>query len=313
MSAPPAWVVLLLVSLLSPPALAQPHPPAATPPVRMIELSTTGATLEIRVAPGRPTTVIFNAKLDPDAVAPATRVPGFQRVAVAEDTLTVLPASGLKIGERLKVPVRFADGVPPAEVLLVFVVDSENAETLVEVNRRPRETADCQQTLDAERARTKAQQAELTALRVELAALRAEAGTLTELIRTGGLASGGVRAIELSTKAWTMERGFGFQTARLYVARGLMALEVELTLEPEGAPWVPESAKLTQNGSPVIARSVRLTEEPVLQPGGRARLVVEWEAPEAHPEKPTPAYSLEVTGQGRLRTLKVPCLGRAKC
>ncbi|MBN1206172.1 MAG: DUF2381 family protein [Myxococcaceae bacterium] len=314
MSLPPAWIVWLLIPLAGLPAVAQPRVDATAPPVRQLEVSPSLNELEVWVAPGRPITLLFDAKLDPVAVAREGRALGFQRVAVAEDTLTLLPGAGLKEGARLRLEVRFADGQPPEGVLLVFIVDPTRAESLVEVYRGPRSGGTCQEALEAERARSAAKDAELARKDAEIAALRAEGGSLTALVAAGRLTEGGVRAIPLPMRGWKLPRDLRCSAARLYMARGRMALEMELKMVANSTqPWAPGEVTLTRNATPVPVLSARLVEGALLNKNDTARLVVEWEAPEALPDKPPSLYILEVMEQGGKRNMIALCVGRGKC
>ncbi|WP_224369329.1 DUF2381 family protein [Hyalangium versicolor] len=296
MSLSPVVVVPFTFLLLAQPVLAQPRSEADRSPLRRLELPAPSGGDEVRAAPGWPTTLLFNAALDQDAVERAARELGFARVAVAEDTLTVVPGAEVKAGTRLRLPVRFAQG-QPEEVAVVFVVDPQNAEASVEVVRRPRTVAALEEALSAERARCKALEAALAAKDVELAVAHAQAGSLVALVVAGTLGREGIRSVEQEVKApgWAMPKGINVEKAQLYMATGRMALDVELTLEGGAPAWAPQSATLVMSTGPVIpARVKRLLGAAVLAPGEKARLVVEFAVPTGDPSL---TYTLEVTAQ----------------
>jgi uncharacterized protein (TIGR02268 family) len=309
---PPAQVVLLLLVLSALPAAAQLGPAgvaAELPPPSGQRLS---EDMEVPVAPGRPLVLFFDAALDQTHVRRVSRELGLQRVAVGEDTLAFQLAPGLQEGTRLRLPVRFADGQAPESVNVVLVVDSPRAQGQVAVPRRPREAPGCAEALAAVRAQVAAQGAELSALREEL---RDRAGSLTELVATGVLTGAGVRVVALPVGQWGSVRGLRVTAARLYVARGRMAVEVEVQVERRRRkrPWSPGAVKLTLDDTPVALRSVRLLGGPLLEYKSMARLLVEWEASNADPERPPAPYALEVPDPDSGGTLRAPCLGSQRC
>ena len=310
MRLPPAQVVSLLSVLLALPVAAQPV--SASAPTEVPRSERAAGDVPVAVAPGRPLVLFFDAALDQPSVQRASRELGLQHVAVGEDTLTFQPAPGLPEGTRLRIGVRFADGQAPASVSVVLVVDSSRAQSHVTVHRRPWEAQGCGEALAASRALAETQGAELSALKEEL---RDKAGSLTELVATGVLTGAGVRAVSLPGDQWGGVPGLRVTAARLYVARGRMAVELEVQVERRRRkrPWSPGPVKLTLDGTPVAVRIVRLLGEPLLKRRSEARLLVEWEAPDADPERPPPPYALEVPDPDGRGTLRAPCLGSQPC
>jgi uncharacterized protein (TIGR02268 family) len=299
-SPPPAQVVCLLWLLSVSPAAAQPGTAAADPP----SLQLAQASLEVPVAPGRPITFLFDAALDPAAVRSTLLGLGLQHVAMGEDTLTFQVPAELQQGTRLPLALRYADGLLPERVSLVLVVDAAHAQASVAVPRRSRGAQSCEQALAAK-------DAELATLRQQL---RDRAGSLTELIATGVLTDVGLRIVPVSAKQWKTSHDLVVTSARLYVAPGRMAVEVTLTMGRAAArPWIPTPITVTENGTPVTVRAMRLLKGPLLRKKDTALLVVEWEAPAAHPERPLPSYTLGVEGQDGSGHLQASCLGSAQC
>jgi uncharacterized protein (TIGR02268 family) len=266
---PPFWVVSLLIVLLGLPGLAQPGPAPVLPPVGGGEACAPAAVAEVRVAPEQPTTLLFDAALDQGAVEHAARELGFARVAVAKDTLTVVPAPGWRAGERRRLTVPFADGQPPGGLPLVFVLAPTQAEAHVKVSRPPRTLAALEQALAAQQVRCDAKDA-------ELATLREKASSLALLVASGTLGREGLRVVPLETAQWTMPAELERGAASLYVATGQVAFEVELTLAAGAQPWAPGAATLEdQTGQNLVhAGVVQLVDGPVLTAGAKARLVV---------------------------------------
>lgn len=210
--------------------------------------------------------------------------------------------------------------LPPAWVVLLLLVlpvlpataqpGGAGTEPL-EPEQKAEVAQNCEEALVAARTLVAAKDAELTTAKE---ALRDRAGSLTELVATGVLTEAGVRVVPVSKEQRERAKTVKVVAAHLYVARGRMALEVTLVRFRRGdkRPWVPGLAQLTQHGTPAPVGRVRLLEGPMLEPDDQARLVVEWDAPEAHPEKPPPLYALEIqdqTGRDRLRF----CLGSQRC
>lgn len=310
MSLPLLQVVLLFFLLTALPAPAQPRMPDRG--LLEPEQQAAPEDREIPVAAGLPTTLLFDAVLDQLAVQRVSRELGLQRVAIGEDTLTFQLPPGLPEGTRLRLRARFADGQCPESVSLVLVVDPSRAQSHAAVPRRSLAALSCEEALGAARALAAARDGELLTLHEEL---KTKAGTLAELVATDVLTEAGVRVIPVPVEAVSRLRGVKVTAARVYVARGRMAAELVMTLtHVRRTPlWTPGAVKLTLNGTPAVARSVRLLEGTVRQGKSTARLIVEWEAPAAHPDKPPPPSALEVLGQGGKPPLRVSCLGSESC
>jgi uncharacterized protein (TIGR02268 family) len=208
---------------------------------------------------------------------------GLARVAVAEDTLTVVPGLGAQPGARLRLPVRFADGAAQESEAVVLVVDPLNAEGHVEVTRRMRTVPALEEALAAERARSASQAAALASRDAQVAALHAAQGELAGLIEAGTLGPEGISVQQVETETWRLPPGFSAGTAQRYETAGRMALAVELHLLEGERPWAPAGAtfQLRLGGAQEHrnARVVRLLKTDVLMPGGQALLVVEFEVP----------------------------------
>lgn len=301
--------VPVFILLLGLPSVAQPRPEGALRPTRRLELPALQGAAEVRVAPGVPTTLVFNnARLDRSEVEHASRELGFARVAVAEDTLTVVPGMAARAGAQLRLPVRFAGGPPQEGEIVVFVVDPPHAEAHVEVVRRMRTVPALEEALIAERARSAALEGELADRDAREAELRAEQGSLAGLIEAGTLDPEGISVQKLRANQWEPLAELSVRELRCHVATGRVALVVELALKSGARPWAPGGATLQLKGGAATrlpARVVRLLRKPVLAPGERALLVVEFEVPTELSNK---TYRLEVLEQGGKRALVHPAL-----
>jgi uncharacterized protein (TIGR02268 family) len=308
---PPVKVVPLLLPLLALSARAQPASADGVPRPHPPEPVEVAAAVEVRLAPGRPVTLLFEAELDTVAIRRASRELGLERVAMAEDMMTLVLPEGLAEGARLRLPVRFADGQQPEGLSLVLIVDAANARPHVQVPRRAR----------GPQALPKGATVAAAVRESEWEGAWGGTGGLTDLVATGVLSKGrGVRAIEVPVAQWENTGAVSVTQSNLYVGGGRMAVEVAVAVK--GVPtttgslaWTPGDVKLTRNGTPVPLWSVRWLEGPLAKPHDRARLVVEWEAPEADPslQARPPVYSLEVPGQGGRGTLRAACLSAQMC
>ena len=246
-------------------ALAQPGSLEPEPVARQLELSQTPRP-EVWVAPAQATEVVLDARLDTEATRRAGPARGLRRVEVAEDTVVLVPAPGLREGETLEFPLWFAEGSPAQPVTLVLRVDSARAEPRVELYRGD---------IPAE-----ALKRHVAALNARLEAQRAQKPSLTQMMSGGVLRPTGVRSHKLS-RVEVQGQGLTASEGWLHVADGRLGLEVSLTLAPGSPAWVPATAQLQRLGTPEtqLARSMKLLSGAALQPGNTTRLLVEWETP----------------------------------
>ncbi|HVG59250.1 MAG TPA: DUF2381 family protein [Hyalangium sp.] len=303
MSLLPVQGVPLFVLLLGVAAPAQSHPALASPPVRSLELPPLRGVAEVSVAPGLPTTLLFNAELDRGAVERAGRELGFARIGVTEDMLVVVPAQEAQPGARLTIPIRFAGEEAREAAAVVFVVDPARAEAYVQVVRRVRTVPALEEALAAALERGTALEAALETRSAKLATVRAEKASMVALIEAGVLGHDGIRTVKLGAVEWDRP-GDGTANAWLYVAAGRVAFDIELTLAAHARPWAPGKATLTperKGASPIPARVARLLGTGVLAPGETAHLLVEFEVPA---EGATKGYRLEIQEQEGGRMLR---------
>ncbi|MCP3097573.1 DUF2381 family protein [Myxococcus sp. K15C18031901] len=144
------WGVMVSLGAdVSAPAL-----PSSLPPVRRLEVGTDakGAPQEVRIAPGRATTFIFDARILPEQLILDGRE-RFQRLGLSEDHLVLVPSGSFRDGERLRMEVRFQGGGAPERGLFQLVVDLSRSEPQVEVYRRVRPAESYRQEVEELRAR----------------------------------------------------------------------------------------------------------------------------------------------------------------
>lgn len=156
-------LVALVVLLGAGGVFAEQRASAAKPDVavRRIEVGAEASVppVEIHVAPGLSTTVLFDSEIDPGSleIEGAGR---WLRVRGGRDHVVVVPSLDVPEAARLTLTVPFRDTAIPKRVLFTLVVQSNAVERQVEVYRRPR---------SAESYREEVEQ-----LRFELQQLRAQ-------------------------------------------------------------------------------------------------------------------------------------------
>ncbi|HYO54025.1 DUF2381 family protein [Archangium sp.] len=229
----------------------------------------------------------------------------FRRVTVTEDSIILMASRALKPGWRLRMPVRFLDGLAPAQVdFILVVVPSTEAERQVEVYR-PRSPESGHEEAREEREKARQCQAELALEREE----KKKLGGLMGLLVSKQMNEEGVVTLRfkpfprlageqlatwrpVSYRATSLgTRGHGEQPRTVQVA-------VELWLKSEGAQsWLAAGAELVSESG---ARwSVTVWQEAPVVPGADwQRVVVETEMPESEARG---AFLLELWEEGRTR------------
>jgi uncharacterized protein (TIGR02268 family) len=294
--------VLLLLALLSTPALATSTPDAwETVAVRHVELTadSAGQVHEVRISPLFTTTLVFNAPLLRGGVALEERE-GFRVVTVDEAAgfVALLPSGALPAGRQLPLTVRFADGAVPASASFRLVVHPTRAEPQVNVYRLPRSAESLQ--LEARQERERAEQCETHLARVQ--AERRSPGGITGLIDSGLVVKGsGVAGRDIySTAQRRPGEALRVEAAHTYAAQGQVAVALEVQNESD-QPWSVDSegAQLvSKEGARLRVLSVWQPEP--LAPGKKGRVVVE---AAATPEQARGTYVLTLGEGGGARTV----------
>ena len=249
MSLPARLLLLVPLLLVGGTAAAQPHPSARQRQDRRVSLSANpdDPALELRVAGGNLTILLFNVALDRDSVE-VDRA-RFSLVDAGERSLTLLPATDLGSGERLGLKVRFKNRLL-AQAVFALVSHPSEVDGTVEVDHRSG-------TLEALKANCM------------------DTGP-AGFVFSGVLDMEGIRARPFSTSVPDENRS-GLQVKRGvgYRARLWAAVSLEVRNLPGQKPWAPGTVRLTgADGALVTVRAVRM-EPSVLTPGEAGLLVLE--------------------------------------
>jgi uncharacterized protein (TIGR02268 family) len=181
----------LLVLLLSAPAAAQSGPETLGGGRQLfLSASASRQVHEVRIGPGTSLNLFFDA---PVQLVELEAREHFRRVEVVGDSILLLASRELERERRLRMPVRFVDGQPPALVdFVLVVVPPAQAEHQVEVFR-PRAPEVCQEEAREEREKARQCQAELERER----AVPKRLGGLTGLLAPEQMDDRGVFALPL--------------------------------------------------------------------------------------------------------------------
>ncbi|QSQ23698.1 DUF2381 family protein [Pyxidicoccus parkwayensis] len=261
-------LVLALLLLTSWTAAAQ-SPTERTVRVRRVPL--TGIPIEVRVAPGIPTTLNFEADIDVQSVVlgATERV---RLLAVAPRAITLVSVAELDAGVALH--ARFAEACLPSEPGFILRADAEEVDAQVTVYRDARAP-------ELLRAQAAEWEARATTCESELATLRERGGvSLAALVLSGELDGRGVRVDSLQC-----EGGFRASGLECYgVMRFLSVVRVVVFIRLLNAPghpvWRRGRAWLVSesSGERFEARVVAL-EPAAFAPGADGTLVLEFPRP----------------------------------
>ncbi|WP_323379162.1 DUF2381 family protein [Pyxidicoccus xibeiensis] len=264
----------LLLALLSMAAGAAETATPPSPSLQFRRVPLTAKTEVVRVAPGIPTTLNFDAEINQQAVkrdAPA-RV---RLLAISERSVTLMTEGELREGVTLRVP--FLNEPALAEPVFQLVTATDVADGQVMIYRSANAPELMRARLAELEARSAVCEAALSAQRE-----RGKAMGPADWVLSGQVEDWGVRFAFL--KRWSNSGTAGVEA--LQVRRFQAAAWVVLAMEVRNASgqlWRPGRAWLEgATGSRVEARTVRMAPE-VLAPGERARVVVEFESPEKRP------------------------------
>ena len=258
----------LLLTLLSLAAWAAEAAASPGPSLRFRRVPLTAKPEVVRLAPGIPATLNFDAELNMQKVrldAPA-RV---KLLGIAERSVTLVAESDLSEGVTLRVP--FLNEPAHAEPVFQLITDEDVADAQVMVFRSANAPELMQARLTELEARSAACEAELAAQR-ERGKTTGPAGW----VLSGLVEDGGVSVVNL--KQWSDLGTAGVKAAsvRRFWADAWVVLEVEVRND-SGQPWRPGRAWLESaaTGSRVEARTVGMAAE-VLAPGERGHVAVEF-------------------------------------
>ncbi len=257
----PAPSLALTLFLVGTAAAAQPRSPVRERIERRATLpsSPEAPVLEVHVARGVLTNLVFDMPLDESSMELENRVSRFKRAAVAEDLISVEPSVELGPEERLGLRARLKDGT---QVSLVLTSHPTQVDGRVDVER-PRSP--------------EALLAELAQKETQLSALKARCGASgpAGMVLSGLLGESGVRVTPFygrpppgNKSGLKPESGVGYR------GNSWALVAVLLRNLPGQKTWSPGGARLYGEGGrevPVLA--VHLAQ--VLKPGEVSLVVVE--------------------------------------
>jgi len=295
-------VVLVVLTLLSGAATAQPRPVAPSLGVRRVEIpaenSEATQTPEVQISPGVSTTFEFDSDLATEKIV-LEGAKRFSLVDVGRSTLRLVPSEQILPGERLRLTVRFLDGFVPSGAAFILVAHPARVERLVEVWRQPRTAESYRQ--EAKEARTETQQC-----REENERLRAEhegPGGIAGLLANGLIVrEQGVAAKFLLVNGTIRQRpGEILRVNRAWSYRSPVRVAMDVLFDtPDAAnPWTAEGASLvSKTGTSLKVLTVWSDVPSNCNPG--CRVVVE---AEATPDAAHGAFTLKLWDSGGLRTI----------
>lgn len=295
-------LVAILSLLLGIAAPAQPLPATRERIERRVVLSgnPAEAVLELRVAPGVATVLLFDAPLERGGMELEGRA-RFRFVEVGERTLLLEPSVELGQGERLILRVRYSDGASPAQGAFALVSTASEVDSRVEVFRRRDSIELLQVELAEVRSQLASKDAALNALHARCAASGPAGLVIAGLLDIDGVRGHRVKRVDATNRAGglALEDGLALHAASWSV--------VSILVRNDGPePWTATTARLSSlsSGERVDVVAVR-TKGSAIAPGESGLVVIETKAP---PERAGEIFRLEVGEEGekgRRLSLKV--------
>ena len=267
-----ALSLMVLVSLSEMAALPPaPAPDAALPAPRSVLLSASdqGDIPEVSIRPGLITTLLFAEPLRLAGVELERE--HFSRVFTQEDALQLLPSGSLKVGQRLRLRVRFMEGSAPASADFLLVVDPSRVDQQVNVDvlRPPGNKL----ATETEASRTRDQRCE-----AELTQVRERPDGLTDLLATGVMDGTGVLALHLGVDQNLVQRSRSLPLTDLYSYRAKSRVAVAVRLRNISASsWKATGAELVREDGTRL-KVLRVWQREPASDGTEAAVVVEAEA-----------------------------------
>jgi uncharacterized protein (TIGR02268 family) len=287
MAQPITWLLLAPLLVVGT-AAAQPQLPSRHRQDRRVSLPTTPTEplLELYVAANNLTTVVFNAKLDPDSlVVDRTR---FKWAEVSDHLLMLEPFAD--VGERLIVQVGFKDRALPAKAVIAVVSRNDVMDGKVEVDRRAN-------TPEALLAALTQKEAELEELKARFA------GTgPVELVLSEWLTDVSRPIVLIVEDHATDGHGLKVNRAFGYESKVSALVAIQLSNLPGQKPWALEHARITDAaGTLVKVLTVKMKQSQVA-PGEEELVVVEVKTP---PWATGKTFSVELVGANGQRRLSI--------
>jgi uncharacterized protein (TIGR02268 family) len=272
----PSPTLLALALLTGATASAQASTAACEPGARRIELrpGPTSKVHEVCISPLLVTLLSF----DTDIVRESVTLEGAERFAKAEtgeSTLKLLPSEKVLPGERLRLTVRFKDGLAPVSAAFWLVVHPARPEPLVEVSRQKRSVESCLQEVTEK-------DIQLRQCQEENARLHAEEPLtvgLAALLDTGLMDWMGVSPKRITqTVTLPPKSPFSLELAFSYRSSKRVAIEVWLKAKQEAPPWMAARAELVGPGGRAVQVLSLRQREPVRFGGLPQRVLIDAEA-----------------------------------
>ncbi|MBZ4408183.1 DUF2381 family protein [Myxococcus sp. XM-1-1-1] len=226
-----------------------PTPSSSLPPVRRLEVGgeVAAPSLDIRISPGRATTLFFDARIRTEEVLLEGRE-RFHRVGLADDHLVLVPSTTFRQGERLRLEVRFLDGAAPEQLVVWLVVDPMRGEPQVEVFRRVRTAESYRREVEELRARLAQARSELERLQSTGRA----SSSLEELVAMLGRSSRSLYVQVLESASPQGPDLYAKAIRHVALHSHWSALVLGISAESEGLGWVASGGSLTRDSGQVL-------------------------------------------------------------
>lgn len=276
--------LLVLVLLQGPTAVESPPAAADCGNVQRVELSLVStATFDVCVSRGLMTGLRFDA---PVTVELQDEV-RFEEVVRARQLLTLVPPADMTPGERIRLTVRFEDGVARQNATVVLVGHRGQATHQVEVYRDKRTRESYQQEIEQEHAKNQRLREENQQLRgalQQLRSLRDQSVGLMGLYLSGVLGPIGIRFRPLPPREEPTAGGLSMPKGTSYRATQSVALEVWF-LNSGAEPWTAVGASLvTAQGEKM--EGVKLYQPEAIPPNEIRSVFIEVPAAPGEPRGP---------------------------
>lgn len=294
----PSPTLLALALLTGAAASAQASTAACGPGVRRIELrpEPTSKVHEVCISPLLVTLLSFDTDIVPESVS-LEGAERFVKAETGESTLKLMPSEKVLPGERLRLTVRFKDGLAPVSAAFWLMVHPARPEPLVEVNRQKRSVESCQQEVTEK-------DTQLRQCLEENARLHAEeplAVSLAALLDAGLMDKEGVSPkVITSTVALPPGSPFELNSVLSYRSSKRVAIEVWLKAKQEAPPWTAARAELVGPGGRAVQVLSLRQREPVRFGGLSQRILIDAEATQ---EEAQGTFTLMVWNEGGLQSL----------
>nr|AYM52284.1 hypothetical protein [Stigmatella aurantiaca Sg a15] len=252
--AQPAMLALAFVLFLADVAGAQPSP-VREHRQRSVTVAGTLAEppQEIRVAPRMPTVLLFENRIQGDAIeVDRTRI---RVLDAGEHSIILEPLSELGREERLMLRVLFADGKAQAQASFVLVSHPTEVDTRVDITRRDPGGEACQ---------------------VQLAEARERCSQLNpaHFIRAGWLEGGGIEKTRINAK-FQEDTSNGLRGLSFTGYRAKSWVVLEFVVQNEAGPWLPREALIRRAAGAGNSKARALAVDPLLLTTGQGSVFVE--------------------------------------